>query len=151
MTKHDPFRTEQPLDREARPPLAFNAPTVLDRSERRREKRLNYRKSIAVAFFEAGDVLSRPRRVTAEDISAGGIRLSGALPFREGATGVVQLTRADGTFGLVGVCIVHAVAVNKFTHSAGAKFVSLPRELVMERFIRPDGKLMSLEPLPASA
>lgn len=157
--KHEPSRSDPSQPRAPRPPrlprprapLAFDAPTALERSDRRRERRLNYNKSIAVAFFEPGDVLSRPRRVTAEDISAGGIRLSGSTPFTLGNTGVVQLTREDGTFGLVGVRVVHTRSINAFTHSAGARFVSLPRELVLDRFIRPDGQLLSLDPLAASA
>lgn len=133
------------------PLRGFARPTALDRADRRAGRRLPFNERLAVAFFEKGEVLSRPRRLIAEDISAGGVRLTSSTPFTPGAVGVVQLAKADGSFGLVGIVVVHARAIDDFTHTAGARFTALPRQVVVDHLVRPDGRLLGLDGMAASA
>ncbi|HVZ93015.1 MAG TPA: hypothetical protein VG797_00750 [Phycisphaerales bacterium] len=138
-------------DQLERSPLGFAQPTAIDRGERRIARRLPFNKVVAAAFFDQRDSLTRPVRLIAEDISSAGIRLAGPQRFTKGSFGVVQLDRDDGSFGLVGVTVVHTQAIDAMIHVAGAQFVSLPDRLAAERFIRPDGRLLALDRLPMSA
>lgn len=119
--------------------------------ERRQQRRLPYSQAVSVAWLEDDDSNAAVHRVIAEDISTGGIRMVGPVAFRPGALGIIRLNRADGSYGLVGVAIVHTRAMSDFLNAAGAKFISLPKELEAHQLVGVEARLRSLEPIRASA
>ncbi len=78
-----------------------------DPSERREHRRLPYNREVKFAWLHDGCIAWPARRIIAEDISKGGIRLRGEI-IPEGATSaVIELKRADGTRAVMGVNVVY--------------------------------------------
>lgn len=97
---------------------------------RRLHRRMVWGKSVALAWLRSDGSIGPWTRVTATDVSLGGMALSGMIEFRPGAVGVVELPSSDGGRALVGVQVVHIERLSPTSESAGVKYVPLARQIV---------------------
>jgi hypothetical protein len=73
--------------------------------------------------------------VRASDISVGGVRILGRHMLYPRSTGVIQLTRPDGSMALVGVEIVHTAYIGEMRYASGCRFIPIPQDQ-LSRFMR---------------
>ncbi len=103
---------------------------------RRSQPRLAWEHPVSVCWLGSDGTRGPWITALAEDISTGGMALTGRMNFAPGAVGLVELPIDNGQRAVVGFRVVHTHRVDPETASAGVKFTRLPGTMVEGR-LRP--------------
>lgn len=95
---------------------------------RRRHRRQGWDCEVKLAWLRPDGTLGPWARVVGDDISLGGMSVSGAMEFPRGALGVVELP-SDGSHAMVGFRVVHSEKRGAMNATAGVEFVQVSSRL----------------------
>ena len=96
---------------------------------RRRHRRQGWDCEVKLAWVRPDGTLSPWSKVMGDEISLGGMSMSGAMEFPPGALGVVELPASAEKGAMVGFRVVHCERQGPMRATAGVEFVQVAARL----------------------
>jgi hypothetical protein len=96
---------------------------------RRRHRRQGWDCEVKLAWVRPDGTLGPWSKVMGDDISLGGMAVSGAMEFPRGALGVVELPASEEKRAMVGFRVVHSEKRGPMHATAGVEFVQVAARL----------------------
>lgn len=100
---------------------------------RRRHRRQGWDCEVKLAWVLPDGSMSPWSVVMGDDISLGGMSVSGAMEFTPGALGVVELPASEEKHAMVGFRVVHCERQGPKCATAGVEFVQVAARLARPR------------------
>ena len=108
-------------------------------------ERVAYQAHVALVLLAGDGDRTKPILADAREISVDGITIVSRQMLHPGATGAMQMLRADGRLALVGVEILSSTYVGNMEHVTACRFSPLPESMPVEDFLDDDGRLQMLD------